>query len=85
MTYNWYFLTVLQDFIDSGLVSREITLNYPGLGLKTVLITRGSLYSILFEGVLLSIDLNSKNPFEFGGYAVYYDSAGGVWLGIVPS
>lgn len=82
-TYDWYFLVNLADFIASGLISREIQLNFQNIGLKTILITSGELVSVTFDDVILSIGLNNKNPFHFDSHAVYYDSNGAVWLGLL--
>lgn len=81
-SYDWYFLTDLADFIASGLISREFVLNFPTLGLQTILLTSGELVSVTFDNVILPIGLNNKNPFYFDSHAVYYDSLGMVWLGI---
>lgn len=81
--YDWYYLLNLADFIETGLISREIVLNFPVLGLETILITSGELVSVVFDDVILPIGLNNKNPFYFDSHAVYYDSAGAVWLGIL--
>lgn len=80
--YDWYYLFNLAEFIADNLSSRELTFTFPTLGLVTILITNGNLYSIVFNDVMLPIGLNNLNPFYFGGYAVYYDAAQGVWLGI---
>lgn len=81
--YDWYFLFNLAEFIATNLISREVTINFPNIGLMTVLITSGELVSVTFNNVILPIGLNNKNPFEFDGYAVYYDSNGAAWLGIL--
>ncbi len=81
--YDWYFLINLVDFLATGLISREFQLNFPNLGLKTILLTSGELVSVTFDDVILSIGLNNKNPFYFDSHAVYYDSNGAVWLGIL--
>lgn len=80
--YAWYTIFNLDDFAADDLVSREFNLLFDELGIKTVLVTRGCTFGILFEGVFLSIGLNDKNPFEFDGYAVFYDEDGNVRLGI---
>lgn len=80
--YIFYKIFHLQDFIDSGLVSRTIEVELEDIGLKEIMITRGNLISILYEGVFLSLDLNDKIPFEFEDYAIYEHTDGYVYLGI---
>ena len=81
--YIWYCIFNLQTFEETGLYSRTITLNLDGLGLKDILITKANLTSITYEGVMLPIEMNNHNPFEFDGYAVYIDDVDDVWLGIL--
>lgn len=75
MEYDWYRIINRAEFLASGLVSKEVELNLIGKGLKTVLVTRGRLVSILVDGVFLPIGVTAANPFEFGGLAVGVDSA----------
>lgn len=84
MIYNWYFITDLQEFIDAGVISRKFDLIFPD-GRKEILLTFGNLAAITVDDIFLPIYMNETNPFERDGYAVYYDSEGGVWLGIDAS
>ncbi len=83
ISYDWYYLFNLQTFIDAAIVSRSLVVNLPLVGLKTILITSGDTYCITVDGVILSIGLNNKNPFEFDSHAVYFDADKGVWLGLL--
>ncbi len=86
MIYDWYKIINKTEFEATGLVSREVEVLLDGVGLRTILVTKGNLLSITYEGVFLSIgvadDIETHNPFAFGGYAVYLDSNNDIWLGI---
>jgi hypothetical protein len=82
MNYNWYNVINKTDFEALGLPSKEVTVNLVGIGEKTILVTKGELVSLTYEGVLLSANLNNKNPFAFEGYAIYLDLNNNIWLGV---
>jgi hypothetical protein len=83
MTYTWYKIFNLTEFEDLGLVSKAYTLNLSGIGQKSILVFKGNEVSVQYEGVTLPIQLNTKNPFEFDGHAVYLDTdTDDVYLGI---
>lgn len=81
MTYKWYQIFSLTEFEATGLVSREYQVNLQGLGLKSILVTKGNAISVVYADVFLSLNLGGNNPFEFGGYAIYLDADNLVWLG----
>ncbi len=81
-TYDWYKIINIADFEAADIPSRELTLELEGLGQKTILVTKGNLISILYEGIFLA-PVNGKNPFEFEEHAVYTDVNGDLWLGIL--
>lgn len=80
--YDWYKILNVAEFGAADIPSRELTLELEGLGLKTIMVTKGNLISILYEGIFLS-PVDGKNPFEFEDHAVYTDSNGDLWLGIL--
>jgi hypothetical protein len=82
MTYDVYKLINSDDFDALDIVSRKLTLILGEIGQKEILITKGNVTSILYEGVLLSLNLNDKNPFEFEGLAAFIDPNNDIWLGI---
>lgn len=82
MSYEWYPIFNYNDFLDTDLVSRKYTLTLEDIGEKDILVTRGNLLSILYEGVFLSINLNDRSPFYFEGYGVFAASDGQVYLGV---
>jgi hypothetical protein len=84
MIFNWYRVINLAEFEATGLVSQEIEVVLAGIGLRTILVTKGRLVSIHYEGVTLSIGLTDANPFIFDGHAVYlHPTTGDIHLGIL--
>jgi hypothetical protein len=81
MTYNWYEIFNTDDFDTDALVSKEYVINLVGIGVKSILVTKGFSYSIVYDETLLTLNMGEDNPFEFGGYAIYKDSENTVWLG----
>lgn len=82
MIYDWYLIFNKAAFEATGLVSKAYTLDLEDIGEKTILVTQGNYISILYEGVLLSLDMIDENPFAFDGHAIYLDANGDVHLGI---
>lgn len=82
MTYDVFKIINLDDFNATGLVSRRVSGLFGELGFKEVLVTKGNMVSILYEGIFLSLNLNDKNPFEFEGHAIFVDPNNDIWLGI---
>lgn len=82
MTYNWYLVFNLAEFIEEDLPSTTVTLDLEDIGQKDILITRGNMYSVVYEDVMLPIDFNGENPYSFSPYAVFRDENDDVWLGI---
>lgn len=82
MTFNWYKIINREDFEDSGLVSKELEVLLEGVGVVDVMVTKGRFYSLIYNGVILSLGVTEANPFIFDGYAVYLDANQDMWLGI---
>lgn len=82
MAYTAYKIFNKDEFDALGLCSKTYTFNLEGIGQKDILVTKGNLYGITYEGVFLLLDLNDKNPFEFEGFAIYKDENNDVHLGI---
>jgi hypothetical protein len=83
--YNWYEIFNTDEFDADGLISQEYEINLVGIGLRSVLVTKGFSYSIVFENRLLTLNMADENPFEFEGYAIYQDEDNNVWLGAPSS
>ncbi len=82
MTYDVFKIINLDEFNATGLVSRKVEGLFGELGLKEVLVTKGNMVSMLYEGIFLSLNLNDKNPFEFEDHAIFVDPDNDLWLGI---
>lgn len=83
MIFMWYRIFNLTAFLDTLLVSRTYQLELEGVGIKDILVTNGKTVSLTYEDVMLSINLNGKNPFVFEGHAVYLDTeTQDVYLGL---
>lgn len=81
MIYNWFKIFNLTEFAALSLPSREYKYLLGDYGLKTILVTKGNYTSILIDGVLLSLNMNDKNPFEFEDHAIYLDENNDVHIG----
>lgn len=82
MIYTWYKIFNKTEFEALDLVSKEYEVVLQDIGLKTILVTKNNLISILYEGIFLSINMNDHNPFEFEDHAVYLHPSNDVYLGI---
>lgn len=80
--YFFYRIFNLAEFQALDLVSKTYTIELEDIGLKDILVTKGNLVSITYEGVLLSLNLNGANPFEFDDHAIVLLDDGYVYLGI---
>jgi hypothetical protein len=82
VTFDWYRLFRLPEFVATGLVSRTLTVSLEGIGEKTVLITSGNTVGITYEDTFIPLALTGKNPYVRGSYAAYRDADDYIWLGI---
>jgi hypothetical protein len=82
MTFDWYKIYNLLEFIALGIPSKEYELAFEGLGVKTVMAVRGNTNAVVFDDVMLIINFNNQNPFAFENRAVYLDENNDVWVGV---
>lgn len=82
MAYQAFKIFNKDEFDALDLYSKTYTLDLEGIGQKDILVTKGNLYGITYDGVFLALNQNDKNPFEFEGYAIYMDDNNDVYLGI---
>jgi len=82
MNYNWYKIFNKPDFEALDIPSKEYEFLLEEIGLKTVLVVKGNLCGLFYEGTFLSLELNDNNPFEFDSHAIYIDDNDDVWLGL---
>jgi hypothetical protein len=81
MIYDWYKLFNMQEFLDTGLTSREIVQVLVGRGRTTVLVSRGNVVSLTYDGAFMPVNMIDINPFVVSPYASFLDSGGDVWIG----
>lgn len=80
---NWFEILNTDDW-ESGIVSKEIEYDFGALlGTKTVIVTKGNLFSILFEGYFICAELNDQNPTASENYLAFIDPDNGLWLGVL--
>lgn len=82
MIFDWYKIINKADFLAAELVSKEIEVFLEGVGLRTIVVTKGNLISLVYNGKFLSLGVTEDNPFIFDGHAVYLDENNDIWLGI---
>lgn len=82
MTFSWYKIFNLNEFLAAGLVQQTYTVELDDRGQFDILVVKGAFVSMIFHGILLPIQFNSENPFEFEDHAVYIYPSGNVFLGI---
>jgi hypothetical protein len=82
ITYDWYKIFSLTDFLNEEITSREMIVLLESIGRTTVLISRGNLVSITYNGVFLPVNFLENNPYIDSGLASYVDDDNNVWLGI---
>lgn len=82
MTWQWYKLFQLDQFLATGLASRTIIAVLEGRGRATITINRGCLVSITYLDTYLPVKLLGMNPYIDEGRASFIDSENNVWLGI---
>lgn len=80
--FDWYRIFNVDEFDSQGLVSKTYRLELEGIGIKDILVTRGNLLGVTYEGVFMAVGLNDRNPFAMDGFAVYRDNNQDVFLGI---
>ena len=82
MTYTWYKIFNKDEFDALDLVSKTYSVILDGIGLRDILVTKGFGYGITYEGIFLSLEINSQNPFYFEDHAICLNTEGDVYLGI---
>lgn len=82
MNFVWYYIFNYDEFLALDLVSRTYDLILNKIGPKSILVTKGNLVGMTYEGVFLPLNLNDINPFAFEDFAIYIDENNNVWLGI---
>lgn len=79
---KWYLICNAAEFLATGLTSRSYDLLLAGIGQRSVLVTRGELVGLVYEGIFLVPRLAGINPMELDDHAAYIDADENLWLGI---
>lgn len=80
--FTWYYIFNTDEFDALDIPSQSLTLILGDIGSQEVTIFKGNFYGIKFDDVLLCVNVNDRNPFQFEGYAIYLDDENNIWLGI---
>lgn len=81
MNFDWYQIFNLDDFEDTGLVSRTFSVDLEGRGDTEVTVYRGVGYSVRWDDHYLPIEFQDHNPYVLDGAAVYVDDDANVFIG----
>ena len=70
-TYNFYEIFKESEFSALGVISKTYTLELEGIGLKDVLVTKGNLLGITYEGVYVPLGVGTAtNFYQRDGFAI---------------
>lgn len=83
MIFDWYRIFNKAEFEATGLPSRTFSMFLTGVGLATILVTKGNALSITYAGKFISLGMSGMNPYAFDGLGIYLDAKGDVWMGIL--
>lgn len=74
MQYVWYLLFNRAEFLEAGIPQREIRAQLEGRGEGIFLVNNAVGISVAYEGVLLPIGFEDKNPYVRDEFALYFDA-----------
>lgn len=81
MTVNWYNVGNKNEFLNKGIPQETQTLDLEDLGEVDVVFLAGFNFSVIFNGEMLTPNLNGRNPFYKTETSCYVDKEGAVWVG----
>lgn len=81
VSYNWYKLFALPDWISEGLVARSLVVQLEDRGRERFEITQGNTTAIRHDDTFLPLNFLDQNPYARDGKAVYVDPSDNVWFG----
>lgn len=81
MTYKWYNLFNLDDWLETGLVSRTLSVVLDEIGPKEILLTQGNETGLVIDDTFLAVEMGGDNPFWRDGWGVFIDEDSNIWLG----
>lgn len=79
--FNWFEIADYQEILDMEEPCLEFEADFEGIGLKKIQINRGYGVCVTYDGVMLMLNLNNRNPFSFDGLSIWLNN-GKIILGI---
>ncbi|AEG42323.1 hypothetical protein BdPhPhi1402_gp26 [Bdellovibrio phage phi1402] len=86
--FNWFLIFNRVEFDETELVSRTYSVTLDGIGDKDILVTRGNILSMTYDGVMVGLDTDSpadapfSAPFIFDNVGIMQTTNGDVYLGL---
>lgn len=82
MSVNWYNVGNKAEFLEKGIPQETKTLDLEDLGRVDVVFLAGFNFSVIFNGEMLTPQLNGRNPFYKEKTTCYVDpQTNEVWVG----
>ncbi len=81
MTVNWYDVGNKDEFLAKAIPQETKKLNLEDLGEVEVVFLSGFAFSVIFNGEMLTPNLNGRNPFYKDKTSCYIDENNEVWVG----
>lgn len=82
MIVNWYNVGNKNEFLNKGIPQESKTLNLEDLGQVEVVFVNGFNFSVIFNGEMLTPNMNGRNPFYKSETSCYVDpQTNEVWVG----
>lgn len=82
MSINWYKIGNVDEFEKKGVPQIELTQELEDLGQVDIVLIFGFNFSVIFNGEMLTIGLNGRNPFYKEKTSAYIDpQTRDLWVG----
>ena len=81
MSWNYWKVYTVKEFEVQNVPQVTITRDLDTLGTVEISFFQGFNLSVLFQGVILTPNLNDRNPFDKNGVAAYTDEKGQILVG----
>lgn len=81
MSWNYWKVYTVKKFEVQNVPQVTITRDLDTLGTVEISFFQGFNLSVLFQEVILTPNLNDRNPFYKNGVAAYIDEKGQIWVG----
>lgn len=79
---KWYNVGNKEEFLNKDIPQEVKTIDLEDLGEKEVVFINGINFSVIFNGRMMTPDLNGRNPFDAVDNTCYVDNlTGEVWVG----